>query len=152
MHMVQVFRYCGCGGTHHISFKLTFAGHEKEDKINQVEHHARPRRASATAPPRTGADMCKTGAGAGGVLARKKNGIAGGATTSGWPRRTKQDSAGWPTPARTGPAGVHRRWHTKQHHHINSQTLRFHAQGDDSPGRQQGGGGSGQDSMRPSHM
>ena len=28
-------------------------------------HHARPRRASATAPLRTGADMCRTGVGAG---------------------------------------------------------------------------------------
>ena len=30
----------------------------------QSGHHARPRRASATAPPRTGADTCKTGSGA----------------------------------------------------------------------------------------
>ena len=30
-----------------------------------IGHHARPRRPSATAPLRTGADMCKTGAGAG---------------------------------------------------------------------------------------
>ena len=34
-------------------------------KKSQIGHHARPRRASATAPLRTGADTCKTGAGAG---------------------------------------------------------------------------------------
>ena len=31
----------------------------------QIGHHATPRRASATAPLRTGADTCKTGSGAG---------------------------------------------------------------------------------------
>ena len=30
----------------------------------QIEHHDRPRRASATAPLRTGVDTCKTGSGA----------------------------------------------------------------------------------------
>ena len=39
------------------------------DNVNktkkQIGHHARPRRASATAPLRTGTDMCKTGSGAG---------------------------------------------------------------------------------------
>ena len=34
-------------------------------KKKQIGHHARPRRASATAPLRTGADTCKTGSGAG---------------------------------------------------------------------------------------
>ena len=34
-------------------------------KIKQIGHHARPRRAPATAPLRTGADTCKTGSGAG---------------------------------------------------------------------------------------
>ena len=33
--------------------------------IKKIGHHARPRRASATAPLRTGADMCRTGVGAG---------------------------------------------------------------------------------------
>ena len=36
-----------------------------EKKKNQIGHHARPRRASATAPLRTGADICKTGSAAG---------------------------------------------------------------------------------------
>ena len=30
-----------------------------------IGHHAKPKRASATAPLRTGADMCRTGVGAG---------------------------------------------------------------------------------------
>ena len=34
-------------------------------KIKKIGHHARPRRAWATAPLRTGADMCRTGVGAG---------------------------------------------------------------------------------------
>ena len=38
-------------------------GEKKEKK--QIRHHARPRRASATAPRRTGADTCKIGSGAG---------------------------------------------------------------------------------------
>ena len=38
----------------------------KEKEIEeQGGHHARPRRASATAPLRTGADTCKTGSGSG---------------------------------------------------------------------------------------
>ena len=42
-------------------FRFTFI----MKKGKRIGHHARPRRASATAPLRTGADMCKTGAGAG---------------------------------------------------------------------------------------
>ena len=37
----------------------------KVKQKKQIQHHARPRRASATAPLRTGADSCKTGSGAG---------------------------------------------------------------------------------------
>ena len=46
-----------CGGT------ALIPGQKKE--TDQIGHHARPRRASATAPLRTGADTCKTGSGAG---------------------------------------------------------------------------------------
>ena len=38
---------------------------KKTNKKKQIGHHARHRRASATAPLRTGADTCKTGSGAG---------------------------------------------------------------------------------------
>ena len=38
-------------------------------KKKQTEHHTRPRRASATAPLRTGADTCETGSGEGGLQA-----------------------------------------------------------------------------------
>ena len=37
----------------------------KKIYIKRIGHHARPRRASATAPLRTGADRCRTGVGAG---------------------------------------------------------------------------------------
>ena len=37
----------------------------QKTKKNKIGHHARPRRASATAPLRTGADTCKTGSDAG---------------------------------------------------------------------------------------
>ena len=39
----------------------------------QIGHHTRPRRASATAPLRTGADMCKRGSGAGKCAGAKSN-------------------------------------------------------------------------------
>ena len=42
-------------------------------KKKQIGHHARPRRASATAPRRTGADICKTGSAAGKCAGAKSN-------------------------------------------------------------------------------
>ena len=42
-------------------------------KNKQIGHHARPRRASATAPLRTGADICKTGSAAGRCAGAKSN-------------------------------------------------------------------------------
>ena len=67
----------------------------------EIGHHARPRRASATAPLRTGADMCRS---------RRReqrrgtyNGTAGGAITSG--RTTKQEGEGLPTRTRTEATG-----------------------------------------------
>ena len=42
-------------------------------KYKKIGHHARPRRASASAPLRTGADMCKTGSGPGKGAGAKSN-------------------------------------------------------------------------------
>ena len=39
---------------------LTTPGINKDERKTQVGHHARPRRASATGPLRTGADTCRT--------------------------------------------------------------------------------------------
>ena len=59
--------------------------------------HARPRRALATAPLRTGADTCKTGLGAGACERSGQNQTlsVGGATTNG--RRTRQAGESVPT-------------------------------------------------------
>ena len=52
-----------------------------QKKKKQIGHHARPRRASATAPLRTGADTCRTGSGAGKRCGAKSDpGSVGGAT------------------------------------------------------------------------
>ena len=48
-------------------------GKKKERKKKQIGHHARPRRASATASLRTGADICKTGSAAGKCAGAKSN-------------------------------------------------------------------------------
>ena len=48
-------------------------GYKKENKKKRIGHHARPRRASATAPRRTGADMCKTRSAAGKCARAKSN-------------------------------------------------------------------------------
>ena len=45
----------------------------KNKNKKQIGHHARPRRASATAPLRTGADICKTGSAAGKCAGAKSN-------------------------------------------------------------------------------
>ena len=48
-------------------------GQKINKKQKQIGHHARLRRASATAPLRTGADMCKTGSAAGKCAGAKSN-------------------------------------------------------------------------------
>ena len=45
----------------------------RQKKRKKIGHHARPRRASATAPLRTGADVCKTGSAAGKCAGAKSN-------------------------------------------------------------------------------
>ena len=73
MHCCDNRLYCGSSQTGHpfkgfIGCSLTVAGlvylAQKTNK-QKIGHHARPRRASATAPLRTGADMCRTGVGTG---------------------------------------------------------------------------------------
>ena len=46
---------------------------QKQNQTKPIGHHARPRRASATAPLRTGADICKTGSAAGKCAGAKSN-------------------------------------------------------------------------------
>ena len=61
-------------------------------KKKQIGHHARPRRASATAPLRTGADTCKTGSGAGKHAGAKSDAI---------PRRTHSTKTWTPVTSHT---------------------------------------------------
>ena len=75
-------------------------GIKKPKKKNQIGHHARPRQASATAPLRTGADMCKSGSGAGKCSGAKSNTVrrrSNHARTEGQADRQKRantDAAG----------------------------------------------------------
>ena len=48
-----------------VSETRSHINNNNKTKKNQIGNHARPRRASATAPLHTGADTCKTGSGAG---------------------------------------------------------------------------------------
>ena len=110
----------------------------------QIGHHARPRRASATAPLRTGADMCKTGSGAGSGAEATTEQDRRRSNTSG--RRTEQEGEWVPTLTRTRAGGC-----TPQMTHQAGtprqvpNTATLCAQGGDGPERQQGRGGTGQD-------
>ena len=63
-----------------------------KNEKKQIGHHARPRRASATAPLRTGADTCKTGSGAGKHAGAKSDPI---------PRRTHSTKTWTPVTSHT---------------------------------------------------
>ena len=78
---------------------MTPCGWTKKKK-KQIGHHARPRRASATAPLRAAADMCKTGSGAGkrsGAKAdpvRRRSSHAWTEDQAGMRKRANIDAAG----------------------------------------------------------
>ena len=87
---------------------------------------ARPRRASATAPLRTGADTCKTGSGAGKRAGSKSDPVRRQSNHA-----CPDDHAGKRKCANTaavgGLSGAHRRRHTKQGRCDKIQTLQLHA-------------------------
>ena len=72
----------------------------KKKNTKQIGHHARPRRASATAPLRTGADTCKTGsaagkcAGAKSNIARRRSNHARTEDQAGREKRANTDASG----------------------------------------------------------
>ena len=87
-------------------------------------YHARPRRASATAPLRTGADMRKTGSGAG-----KRSGAKSDPVRRQDNHAWTEDQAGRRNRTNRrgrGLAGAHRSQHTKQERCDKTQTLQLH--------------------------
>ena len=90
---------------------------EKKARQIKVGHHTRPRRASATAPLRTGVDMCKTGPGSGSSAGenaepnRRRNNHEWmddlAYEGKGLQVRTRKDAAGY-TPQTTHQAGMPR--------------------------------------------
>ena len=87
------------------------------------EHHVRPRRASATALLRIGADTCQNRNRR--RQLRRGTNRTGGATTSG--RRTKQEGEGPPTPTLTGAGLWHATEYTMQERRDKSKSLALHA-------------------------
>ena len=107
-------------------------GAAQKKKKKQVGHHARPRRASATAPRRTGADMCKTGSGTGKCARAKSNTVQRRSNHA----RT-EDQAGREKRANTDAAGgwrVHTTVDTpRRNAATRSKHLSFMCQGDIRP-------------------
>ena len=71
--------------------------HKNKQKKYRIGHHAKPRRASATAPLLVGADRCRTGAGGGTTT--------GAAASGGAIKRShdfRADQSGRHKPHRTG--------------------------------------------------
>ena len=91
-------------------------------KNKQIGHHARLRRASATAPLRTGADMFKTGSGAGKCSGAKPNTVRR-RSNHAWTE--EQEKACLHRRGR-GLAGADRRRHPKQERCNKIQTPQLH--------------------------
>ena len=116
---------------------------KKERKKKQIGHHARPRRASATAPLHTGADMCKRDQVQASAPGQNRTQFVGGATTHG--RRTRQAGNSVPTQTRPGAGGCTPQ-STPQEGTLQQDpnTLASCAKGTYGPGQLQGRAGTGQ--------
>ena len=102
----------------------------------QIEHHAKPKRPLATAPLRTGADTCKTGAGAGSCdgpkteLVCRRSNHERTEDHGGRRRFANADAAGgWWVHSVDDTPSRKRRGHR--------QILQLHAKRGDGPGRRQ---------------
>ena len=116
---------------------------KKKTKEEKIGHHAKPKRASATAALRTGADMCRTGVGAGSSAGADKEPDRRQlrrATTNG--RTTKQE--GWPTSTQTEAAScAPQTTHQARTPRPETRIATSCAKGGDVPVQQQGRGGTG---------
>ena len=113
-------------------------------KLKKIRHHVRPRRASATAPLRTGADMCRTGVDTG-----SSSGADKGPDRRQSNHERTDDQAGRRRPANTdsdGESPVHATADKPSKNAATSDThCNFMRQGGDVPGQQQGRGGTARD-------
>ena len=116
--------------------------------IISIGHHAKPKRASATAPRRTGADVCRTGVGA-----ESSAGADGGPDRRQSNHKWMDDQAGRRRLANTDSDGgglVHAADDTPSKNAATRDSHRnFMRQGGDVPGQQQGRGGTVRDKPWP---